>query len=200
MAKLAERNVGIVLVSIALPIANLVNSFIKEYNKEFVFEYVNKIINKISCLIIIFLACFLIMVTNYLEIKNQPYVDQTRYPIEATEYIKENIDLNKMKIYNHFNFGSYMEFKGVPTFMDSRSEVYCEEFNNVTILNDFADLEIYKVITIDDMVEKYGITHVISYSGSHYIDYMKNSDNYEVVYEDLYFIVFEVVANGDGAI
>ena len=46
-----------------------------------------------------------------------------------------------MKIFNHFNFGSYLEYKNIPVFIDSRSGMYTEEFNEgCTILKDWMNV------------------------------------------------------------
>ena len=38
------------------------------------------------------------------------YVDESAYPVQACDYILENIDLGKAKFYNEYNYGSYMIF------------------------------------------------------------------------------------------
>lgn len=193
MATLAERNVFISIVALAIPIGNLISSLIKEYNKEELIETINSKINKWSWVAIIILISTYIMLVDYQDVVDEKYVDTSSYPVKASEYIKNNIDMENMRLYNHFNFGSYLELQGIPTFMDSRSEIYCEEFNNTTILRDFRDLEINHTITINDMVEKYNITHIICYSNSNYANDLRNSENYEELYDDFYFAIYRVV-------
>ena len=50
------------------------------------------------------------------------YVDESAYPVQACDYILENIDLGKAKFYNEYNYGSYMIFRGIPVFIDSRAD------------------------------------------------------------------------------
>ena len=52
------------------------------------------------------------------------YVDESAYPVQACDYILENIDLGKAKFYNEYNYGSYMIFRGIPVFIDSRADLY----------------------------------------------------------------------------
>lgn len=193
MATLAERNVFIAIVAITIPIANLINSAINSYDKQDVFEFIDNKLAKWTSIIIILLFSSYLTLINYENNIHAQYVDETKYPIHAAEYIKNNIDMENMRLYNHFNFGSYLELQGIPTFMDSRSEIYCEEFNNVTILNDFRDLEISRSINIDTVVNKYDITHVICYAHSNNVTYMNNSDNYKQIYRDSYFTIYEVL-------
>ena len=41
----------------------------------------------------------------------------------------ENIDLENARFYNEYNYGSYMLFRGIPVFIDSRADLYAPEFS-----------------------------------------------------------------------
>ena len=43
------------------------------------------------------------------------YYTETDYPIEATEWIKNNLDLNDIRLYNNYAIGSYLLFNGMDT-------------------------------------------------------------------------------------
>lgn len=198
MSRLAIRNMHIVLWVIAFPIARLITDFIETYNKKELFGKFEEKLNKsISFCIIVFLISVICAVTNYRSIYKQPYVDENKYPIEAAEYIKANLDLENIKIYNHFNNGSYLELKGIPTFIDSRSEVYCPEFNKgVSILEDMANFDIYNTTQPDFMVEKYGITHFLVQKNNVNASIMDNQkEKYKMIYTDDYYSIFEVINN-----
>ena len=47
------------------------------------------------------------------------------------KYIKENLDVNSIKLFNEYNYGSYLLFEGIPVFIDSRADLYAPEFNGV---------------------------------------------------------------------
>lgn len=193
MSTLAVRNMFIALVVVAFPITSLITEFIRTMNKEELCEKINRNINKnYALLLIILLACVGFAVYNYRNIYKENYVESSSYPVDAAHYIKDHIDLSEMRLYNHFNFGSYLEFKGIPTFIDSRSEIYCEEFNNVQILKDFAHFDIDLTIEPEEMVEKYGFTHFIFTSNSANADKMKKRISFREIYDDGNFIIFEV--------
>lgn len=192
MSKLAIRNVGIAIVAMSIPFANIICSMITAYNKEEVFEFAEGIMGKITSMIIMVLVCILILVTNYKKIKDQQYYTEAEYPIGAAEYIKNNLDLDSIRIYNQFNYGSYLEFCGIPSFMDSRSEIYCKEFNDVTILEDFKNVDISNTMQMDELVEKYDITHIVEYARATSIQNLDSNPNYTEVYRDIYFVIFEV--------
>ena len=71
-------------------------------------------------------------------------------------------------MFTGFNFGSYVEFKGIPAFLDSRSEIYTKEFNNVTILEDYANCALLYNTSLDSVIEKYNLNYVLTYSNKHY--------------------------------
>lgn len=193
MSTLAVRNMFIALVVLAFPITSLITNYIKAYDKKEIFDKIDDNINKnYFILLSILLASIVFSINNYKKVYKEEYVDTYGYPVEASEYILNNIDMSKMKLYNHFNFGSYLEFKGIPTFIDSRSEVYCEEFNNVRILKDFGEFDLDLKITPEQMVEKYGITHFIFTCGNANANNMKYDSKYDLIYDDGKFVIYEV--------
>ena len=62
---------------------------------------------------------------------NDKFIDQSSYPIKAADYILENLEIDKIKLYNEYNYGSYLLYRGIPVFIDSRADLYTPEFNGV---------------------------------------------------------------------
>ena len=125
---------------------------------------------------------------------NTPYIIEKKYPIYATEFILKEIDIDKMHIFNHFDFGSYLEFKGIPAFIDSRSGVFSREFNDTSILEDW-----YKSINGEtdykEIFKKYNITHALLYKDELISQYIDDDTNYNMIYEDDYFVLYEKKKN-----
>ena len=48
----------------------------------------------------------------YSKIKNTRYVNEVTYPVQASEWILQNLDYKNIKLYNEYNFGSYLLYKG----------------------------------------------------------------------------------------
>ena len=63
---------------------------------------------------------------------NQEYISDSSYPVEAAAWIKENLDLTTLKLYNEYNYGSYLLLNDIPVFIDSRCDLYTPEFNRNT--------------------------------------------------------------------
>lgn len=121
-------------------------------------------------------------------------VDETQYPVQACDYILENIDLGTARFYNEYNYGSYMIFRGIPVFIDSRADLYSPEFSGKKddIFMDFINVSGISTF-YDDVFEKYDITHVITYKNSKMNMIIKktNDPNYKQIYEDDYFTIYE---------
>ena len=126
--------------------------------------------------------------------KDDVYIDESDYPVQACDYILENIDLGTARFYNEYNYGSYMIYRGIPVFIDSRADLYAPEFSGKEddIFMDFIDTsnigEFY-----EDTFEKYDITHVITYKNSKMNMIIKktNDPNYKELYEDDHFTIYE---------
>ncbi len=121
-----------------------------------------------------------------------PYVKESEYPIEAVKYIKKNIDIDNMRLFNNYNFGSYLMYEDIPVFIDSRAELYTDEFNK-------RDKEIFaeyvKALRTDhkEVFEYYNFTHLLLYKTSLGIDKIKLDSNYIIIYEDDVFALYEKV-------
>ena len=146
-----------------------------------------KVVSFLLGIIIIILTSTNELLTNI----SKEYVDYLSYPIKATDYIINNLEPNNMRIYNHFNFGSYLEYKGIKAFIDSRSEVYTPEFNKeCTVLQDWRDTSQLD-INYNEIFNKYEITHVLLYSDEPLENYIKYDSKWKYIYQDNSFILYE---------
>ncbi len=169
-------------------IVRIIIEFLNEYN--FKFKFTNyKVYKLFLCL---FFIVFLTYCTKNITSKlNEDYINSGDYPVDASEYILNNIDISKMKIYNHFNFGSYLEFKGIPAFIDSRSGIFTEEFNpGTTILADWLSAS-KGYVNYNELFDKYGITHALLYNDEIINTYIKYDKNYKLIYQDDSFSLYE---------
>ena len=134
--------------------------------------------------------------------KNDKIIDESTYPVTACDYIIKNIDLSKARFYNEYNYGSYMLYRGIPVFIDSRADLYAPEFNTSTgkaedgkdIFMDF--MNISNIGTFyDTKFEEYEMTHVIAYKNSKLAMLINNrgDSKYKELYSDDHFIIYEIV-------
>ena len=122
------------------------------------------------------------------------FVSTTSYPVEACDYILENIDLENARFFNEYNYGSYMLFRGIPVFIDSRADLYAPEFNGKEddIFSDFINTSGVSKF-YEDTFEKYNITHVIlgKKTKVNNIIVKTKDKNYKELYSDNNFVIYE---------
>ena len=126
------------------------------------------------------------------------YVSKSSYPVEASTWMLENLDVQNIKIYNEYNYGSYLLFRGIPVFIDSRCDLYTPEFNENKeeeiegrdIFSDYINVSNISTYYEDKMV-KYDITHVIIGKNTKLNMFLSRDDKYIELYSDDYFVVYE---------
>lgn len=133
--------------------------------------------------------------------KNDKIIDEATYPVAACDYILDNIDISKARFYNDYNYGSYMLYRGIPVFIDSRADLYAPEFNTPTgkaedgkdIFMDF--MNISSITTYyDTKFDEYEMTNVITTKGSKLAMLInnRNDSKYKELYSDDNFIIYEI--------
>lgn len=164
-------------------------------------DTLKKIENYASKIIGIALISGIVITISIIQYKpkmDDEYVLKTFYPVQAAEWINENLDSEKLKLYNEYNYGSYLLYKGIPVFVDSRCDLYMPEFNdNMNAFEDFLYLNGWSLKDMEAKIDKYGFTHFIVSNGSNIKKYLKyNEDKYVQIYptgdiEDENFTIFE---------
>ena len=126
----------------------------------------------------------------------ETYIDESVYPVNACDFILNNINLDTARFYNEYNYGSYLLFRGIPVFIDSRADLYAPEFSGKEqdIFMDFIDMSSIGTF-YGDIFEKYDMTHVITYKNSkiNMIITKTEPDKYNELYQDDYFVVYEII-------
>ena len=120
------------------------------------------------------------------------FINEDIYPVAMVDYIKENFELENIKLYNEYDFGSYLIYKEIPVFIDSRSDLYTKSFNNKTdIFNECMNItENYGRI-----FKKYGITHILIYKNTDLNQILAASSNYKLIHRENRFMLYEYTAN-----
>lgn len=187
-----QQSMFVLIGSVVL--TRLIVNMIKCYNKETLVE-----IEKVTKNIFVGIALSVLMILmSYYFIKpklDDTYVDESTYPVAACDYILENIDLTNAKFYNEYNYGSYMLFRGIPVFIDSRADLYAPEFNGNEDEDIFSDFINTSSISrfYEDTFKKYNITHIICYKNSKMNMLMTKTKDarYNELYSDNYFVIYE---------
>jgi len=130
---------------------------------------------------------------------NAKFIDEETYPVQMSDFIlqyfkENNININDVRLYNEYNYGSYLLYKDIPVFIDSRCDLYAPEYNGgKDIFMDFIESSNLS-IWFEDIFEKYDITHVILYKDSKMNMIIKdgNLEGYELLKEDDKFVFYEI--------
>ena len=163
-------------------------------------DWVKKYFNKFTAFILI-AVMFSWSLHLYAKVKDDEFVNEKIYPVEASEWILQNLDVNNIKLYNEYNYGSYLLFKGIPVFIDSRADLYAPEFNTSTgnskdgndIFMDFINSSNISTY-YRDIFDKYEITHTILYKNSKIAMLIRKTDSekFNEIYSDENFVIYEV--------
>ncbi len=189
-----KRQVTMFVLINSVVLNRLVLSTMAEHTKIRIEKVEEKITNIIGILII----TIIMLVFSYYMVKNKlndEYIDEASYPVQACDYILNNIDLGKARFYNEYNYGSYMLYRGIPVFIDSRADLYDPKFSGKEddIFMDFINTSgIGKFY--EDTFNKYKITHIISYKKSkmNMLINKTKDEKYEELYSDDYFVVYKI--------
>ena len=188
----------------------IANKMICELIREYFKDEIKKVSDKtkaIATLVTIFVFCGSVIIYAFNEIdkkEHEEYVDQSAYPVDASTFILTDLDYKNIRIYNEYNYGSYMLYRGIPVFIDSRCDLYAPEYNTPTgNVEDGQDIfmDFLKSSNIDvfyeDIFKKYNITHCILYRNSKMNLIIENTNNgeYNKIYQDKFFVIYEVMYN-----
>ena len=170
----------------------LINTMFEKYSKKELLKMKNGIKN-IYILIILSVAVIAGGIYLYKPKMDDQYISQSSYPVAAAEWIKENLDLSKIKLYNEYNYGSYLLYQDIPVFMDSRADLYTPEFNGGRdIFMDYIRISGLSEQNIGEKFDEYGITHLIMYKSSNLGIYVDGKPTqYKKIYSDDYFKIYE---------
>ena len=201
---MTRRQESMLILFGGIVFARILTEFIQRKNPKLLLEiqeYLTTIFGEIGILIIV-----LLMSTKTINPKfTQPYIDETSYPVEASHWIKEKLDYKNIKLFNDYNYGSYLLFEDIPVFIDSRCDLYTPEFNGTynknskkfvgkDIFSDF--LNVSQIATwYDNVFKEYGATHVITGSSSKLNMLISKDPSYNKIYSDKNFVLYERVIN-----
>ena len=200
LAFMSRRQVSMFVLIGGFILAKLLVALIDKYDKGGT-EQAIKAITSIWGKIITILLGILLSFTLYKGKMNTPIVSQSTYPVEACNYILDNVDIENMRIFNEYNYGSYILYREIPVFIDSRADLYTPEFNGIKnekgeyegrdIFSDYINTTNISTY-YENIFDKYDITHLLIRKNSKLnMLITKNSENYKELYSDNNFVFYE---------
>ena len=188
----SRRQESMFIIICAFILNRLVCSMFNKYDPEGCKKLIKRMTGILGMIITINLV-LIISIINYKPKMKDKFVDESSYPVMAADYILNNLDIENIKLYNEYNYGSYLLFRGIPVFIDSRADLYSPEFNEgVDIFNDYLNLAGLSIDNVEEVLDKYGITHLIMYKDAKLRTFIKqDKEKYEQLYEDDHFCIYE---------
>ena len=164
----------------------LINEYVPKFNT-FLYRLLNMIYTPI-----LFILMILLLSYNTLRPKLAlDYIDSKTYPVEASQWIKDNLDYKNIRIINEYEFGSYMLYQDIPVFIDTRCDLYCPSYNTKTgnkkdgidLLSESVTF-LAKGINTYEICKKYRATHIIV--SSDYTMLLKSIEEDEKNFKKIY--------------
>ncbi len=200
MAFMSRRQVSMFVLIGGFVFAKLLVALIDKYDKGGAEQAVNAITTIWGKIITILLA-ILVAFTLYRGKINNPIVSTSSYPVKACDYILENVDIENMRIFNEYNYGSYLLYRGIPVFIDSRADLYTPEFNGTK--DEEGEYEGRDIFTdyinttnisryYENTFKEYDITHVLIRKNTKLNMLLsRDKEHYKELYSDDNFIFYE---------
>lgn len=192
LALMSRRQLSMLCFIGVIALNNIISDFIKLYSTEKQIEQVKKAMVTWKGQIISYILVILVTGVMMFDSRDNKIVNDALYPVKACDYILEKLDVNNIKIFNDYNYGSYLMYRGIPVFIDSRADVYDPKFNGLKddIFQDYIKTNGLNKY-YEDTFEHYGITHVISYANSKLALYLSHDYDYKELYKDKNFVIYE---------
>lgn len=189
---MSKRQLSMLVILGVYSVNRLITDLFNKYDPNGIKQFIKIIgsgFGRIITLLIMVLFCICI----YKEQVGDKFIDENTYPVKAAQYIKENLNLDEIRLYNEYNYGSYLIYQGIPVFIDSRADLYTPEFNKDEDKDIFSDFIKVSSISLyyEDVFEKYEITHLLIPKNAKMNLFIPKDDNYEELYKDEDFVIYE---------
>lgn len=197
---MSQRQVSMLVIIGNFIVAKMLFEFLNNTDK----KLFNHMYTEIGAIIVITCFTSILSINYYKDKRNDIYVDDSSYPVQASNYLVNDlipsIGKENLKLYNEYNYGSYLLFRDIPVFIDSRADLYTPEFNGEKDEDgDYAGRDIFTdFLNISSLAtdyeykfNEYGITHVMTYSNSKLNSLIEKDQNYKLLYEDDDFVIYE---------
>lgn len=199
LAFMSRRQISLLILIGGFIFAKILTYLVEKYDSEgcknFI-SFMTTIIGRIFTIIVVVLVALAI----YKPKINSRYINSSSYPVEASTWILENLDVENIRLYNEYNYGSYLLFRGIPVFIDSRADLYAPEFNGTKneegkyegrdIFSDYINISSIGTY-YETKFEEYDITHVIVVKKAKLNMFLSRNENYKELYSDDNFVIYE---------
>lgn len=196
LALMSRRQLSMLALIGVVSINRLICNFIDKYDPQGTIQ-MEKIITTGFGKVITLLIVVLFSIIVYRPQAGDKFISTSSYPIEAAEFINNNLNKENMRLYNEYNYGSYLLYKDIPVFIDSRADLYTPEFNGNKDKDIFSDFIKVSGINVhyETIFDKYEITHLLIPNNAKINLFISKDENYKSLYKDDNFVIYERLTN-----
>lgn len=188
---ITARQISMLVLIGGISMQLILIDILNKYNSKWKEKLNQEMTQKSTCFMVVLLVIVYGAMFELVK-ANDNYIDKNIYPVQATDWLKQNLDIKNIKLYNDYDFGSYLLFENIPVFIDSRADLYTPEFSNKQedIFTDFFETTDMKT-DYEETFKKYGITHVMLYNERLLTLSLNKDKNYKILYKDDIVTIFE---------
>jgi hypothetical protein len=184
MAILSQRHFALFIILGMINVSGMIVSYLENNSL-----LINMLFDSRLFRYIVIVEVVMVAGIRFMVMKDLDYIDCKLYPKDAVVYLESNYDVDKIRIFNEYDFGSYLILNDIPVFIDSRADLYTREFSSLSydIFDDYMDISNGDI----DKLESYDIDVVLLYKGRVLDSSLGNDFDYVEVYHDDYFVIYE---------
>lgn len=165
--------------------------YLKEIRFTFLYQENNEKslkIRKVLITAIILVVC--ISLLRY-ELSKTKYSSEYELLYDTVTYLIKNEDVEDIILYTGYNDGNLPEFLGIPSYLDTRAEVFIKKNNKkYDVLREYALMQ-FGIIHYSEVLDRYGFTHLIINNDDILNTYLEHDNNYILSYKNEEYKLFQ---------
>jgi hypothetical protein len=111
----------------------------------------------------------------------------------AVDYILENEDTSNVVLYTGYNDGGLTEFRGLPSYIDPRAEVFVKKNNKKDdIMKEYIDMQSGNLY-YKSVLDKYNFTHLLVPDKDILSTYLPYDNDYDIIFSNESYKVFKKI-------
>ena len=118
-----------------------------------------------------------VVVFAFRELSATEEVIAERFPVAAVDYLEAN-GLDQARIYNEYDWGGYLIWRGVPTFIDGRADMFGDEFIYLYMQTNT------RAADWEEPLEKYDVEYILTRTEGGLAVLLESDAGWSLTYED----------------
>ncbi len=191
LAIMSRRHIALLLIIGIFYIFNYFFRFINKYKIEY--EWIKSLPKYILVKIVLLLIFTIPYIPLFITNLKSNSIDEKEYPVKATEFILKHYDIDKINVFNDYNYGAYLLYRGLPPHIDSRCDLYTYPFNKTfDYFNKYIDFDRNYYQNYYEYFKDYNINTIILKHNSYLVLYLYKDYRFYPAYLDEAFVVFRL--------